>query len=121
MVVEINAITFVVRDMTASVAFYETAGLPVVYGGAAAPFTSLGFGPANFINLVVDDTASPGFWGRVVLHVDDPDALCATFRRAGYESLTEPADAPWGERYFHIRDPDGHELSFARRLEPEPR
>jgi len=27
-----------------------------------------------------------------------------------------PADAPWGERYFHILDPDGHELSFARRL-----
>jgi uncharacterized glyoxalase superfamily protein PhnB len=27
-----------------------------------------------------------------------------------------PSDAPWGERYFHIRDPDGHELSFARRL-----
>ncbi|MGH8701888.1 MAG: VOC family protein, partial [Burkholderiales bacterium] len=27
-----------------------------------------------------------------------------------------PADAPWGERYFHISDPDGHELSFARPL-----
>jgi len=27
-----------------------------------------------------------------------------------------PDDAPWGERYFHIRDPDGHELSFARPL-----
>jgi uncharacterized glyoxalase superfamily protein PhnB len=30
--------------------------------------------------------------------------------------MTEPADAPWGERYFHVRDPDGHELSFARPL-----
>ncbi|MHC4164482.1 MAG: VOC family protein, partial [Planctomycetota bacterium] len=27
-----------------------------------------------------------------------------------------PADAEWGERYFHITDPDGHELSFARPL-----
>ena len=27
-----------------------------------------------------------------------------------------PADAPWGERYFHVLDPDGHELSFARLL-----
>jgi uncharacterized glyoxalase superfamily protein PhnB len=25
-----------------------------------------------------------------------------------------PTDAPWGERYFHLRDPDGHELSFAK-------
>ena len=24
-----------------------------------------------------------------------------------------PQDASWGERYFHMRDPDGHELSFA--------
>ena len=25
-----------------------------------------------------------------------------------------PKDASWGERYFHMLDPDGHELSFAR-------
>ncbi|MGH9996937.1 MAG: VOC family protein [Nitrososphaeraceae archaeon] len=26
----------------------------------------------------------------------------------------EPTDASWGERYFHIRDPDGYLLSFAQ-------
>jgi hypothetical protein len=26
----------------------------------------------------------------------------------------KPRDAAWGERYFHMPDPDGHELSFAR-------
>lgn len=25
----------------------------------------------------------------------------------------EPTDAPWGERYFHLREPDGYQLSFA--------
>ena len=25
----------------------------------------------------------------------------------------EPTDALWGERFFHIRDPDGYQLSFA--------
>ena len=25
----------------------------------------------------------------------------------------EPSDAAWGERYFHIREPDGYQLSFA--------
>jgi hypothetical protein len=25
----------------------------------------------------------------------------------------EPSDAPWGARYFHIREPDGYQLSFA--------
>ena len=28
-----------------------------------------------------------------------------------------PRDAEWGERYFHLLDPDGHELSFAKALE----
>ena len=25
-------------------------------------------------------------------------------------------DAAWGERFFHVTDPDGHKLSFAERL-----
>jgi hypothetical protein len=25
-----------------------------------------------------------------------------------------PRDAAWGERYFHLHDPDGQELSFAQ-------
>ena len=33
---------------------------------------------------------------------------------AGYTPDTAPADAPWRERYYHIADPDGHEISFAR-------
>ena len=35
---------------------------------------------------------------------------------AGHRPEFPPRDAPWGERYFHVRDPDGHELSFARPL-----
>jgi len=34
----------------------------------------------------------------------------------GLAPTTTPEDATWGERYFHISDPDGHELSFARPL-----
>jgi uncharacterized glyoxalase superfamily protein PhnB len=33
----------------------------------------------------------------------------------GYE-ISSPKDAAWGERFFHVNDPDGHELSMARRL-----
>jgi hypothetical protein len=29
---------------------------------------------------------------------------------------TTPADAPWYERFFHLTDPDRHELNFARPL-----
>jgi uncharacterized glyoxalase superfamily protein PhnB len=39
---------------------------------------------------------------------------------AGLQSSTEPRDAEWAERYFHLTDPDGHELSFARPLQCLP-
>jgi len=29
---------------------------------------------------------------------------------------TTPEDAEWGERYFHLTDPDDHEISFAKPL-----
>ena len=35
---------------------------------------------------------------------------------AGYPPDTAPRDAEWGERFFHVTDPDGHELSFAKPL-----
>ena len=44
------------------------------------------------------------------------DAFYARAVAAGLEPDTAPADAPWGERFFHLTDPDGHELSFARPL-----
>jgi uncharacterized glyoxalase superfamily protein PhnB len=36
---------------------------------------------------------------------------------AGCQPTTAPRDAEWGERFFHLMDPDGHELSFARLLQ----
>lgn len=114
---EINAITFVVVEMAASVAFYEALGFETVYGGADTTFTSLRHGDANFVNLQHTGEAPGLGWGRVIFHVDSPDDVYAIALAAGYPAATEPADAPWGERYFHIHDPDGHELSFARLLD----
>jgi hypothetical protein len=54
----------------------------------------------------------------VIFHVDDVDALHQRALAAGYHSTTAPRDAEWGERFFHLTDPDGHELSFARPLQP---
>ena len=52
----------------------------------------------------------------MIFHVSDVDAFYARAVAAGLEPDTRPADAPWGKRYFHLTDPDGHELSFARPL-----
>lgn len=112
---EINAITLITNNMAESMRFWLVAGLELTFGGPDAPFTSLRMGD-NYVNLLAHSGERAGFWGRVVFHVPSPDELWATFSEAGYPSMTEPADAPWGERYFHIVDPGGHELSFATPL-----
>lgn len=113
----ISAVTLVTADMAASVRFYEAAGLSLEFGGPGEPFSSLRAG-TDFVNLQLDPGAAPvpAIWGRVIFWVDDVDAMHARLRAAGYEPSMAPSDAPWGERYFHVLDPDGHELSFARPL-----
>jgi catechol 2,3-dioxygenase-like lactoylglutathione lyase family enzyme len=113
----ISAVTLLTADMAPAVAFYEALGFPLLYGGADAPFTSFRAGP-GYLNLQLDPSgAGPRTgWGRVVLWVDDVDAMHRRALAAGFSPEAPPADAPWGERYFHIHDPDGHELSFARPL-----
>jgi catechol 2,3-dioxygenase-like lactoylglutathione lyase family enzyme len=100
--------------MARAVSFYRAIGFNLLYGGPQAEFTSFAVG-SGFLNLQLDRKAvwAP-VWGRVIFWVDDVDALYARAARAGYLPSSEPADAPWHERYFHIRDPDGHELSFAK-------
>jgi uncharacterized glyoxalase superfamily protein PhnB len=48
------------------------------------------------------------------LWVDDVDAMHRRALAAGFDPEAAPRDATWGERFFHIHDPDGNELSFAR-------
>jgi catechol 2,3-dioxygenase-like lactoylglutathione lyase family enzyme len=113
----ISAVTLLTTDMGDSVAFYRALGFHLLYGGDEAPFTSFRVG-AGYLNLQLDEGNTPAtaVWGRVVLWVDDVDAMYERAVTAGFHPDTAPADAPWGERYFHIHDPGGHELSFARPL-----
>ncbi|MBC8280468.1 MAG: VOC family protein [Chloroflexi bacterium] len=112
----ISAVTLAVADMARSVDFYgNKVGLEMLYGGPAASFTSFRVG-GGYINLTLEPGRTPAWWGRLIFHVDDVDALYQRLVSAGLTPSTEPADASWGERYFHINDPDHHELSFAKPL-----
>jgi catechol 2,3-dioxygenase-like lactoylglutathione lyase family enzyme len=115
----ISAVTLLTTDMRTSVRFYQALGFEILYGGVDAEFTSFQAG-TGFLNLQVttDGQSRESIWGRVVFWVDDVDEMYQRVLVAGYEPETQPADATWGERYFHVRDPDGHELSFARPLRP---
>jgi uncharacterized glyoxalase superfamily protein PhnB len=101
--------------MPRAVLFYEALGFPIKFGGSQEAFTSFAFG-GSYLNLIVDTRAPVNWWGRVIIYVSDVDALYRKALAAGLKPSLQPSDAPWGERYFHITDPDGHELSFARPL-----
>ena len=112
----ISAVTLAVNDMARSVVFYrDRIGLAMLYGGETTDFSSFRVGD-GFLNLVYS-LKPVSWWGRTIFYVDDVDALHRRLTGLGLETDTSPADAPWGERYFHITDPDGHELSFARPLD----
>jgi catechol 2,3-dioxygenase-like lactoylglutathione lyase family enzyme len=110
----ISAVTLVTGDMGRAVSFYLALGLEMTYGGPAARFTSFRAG-AEHINLELGANGVPPNtrWGRVVLWVDDVDAIYRRVVEAGFTPTASPRDASWGERYFHVHDPDGHELSLA--------
>ena len=112
----ISAVTLATHDMARAVRFYEALGFTVHHGGEAAAFTSLAAG-AGYLNLIAQAADRAwSWWGRVIFHVADVDAFHRHALEQGLKPDFAPRDAEWGERYFHITDPDGHELSFARPL-----
>src|SRR5262245_3934662 len=115
MIEGISAITFATHDMRRAIQFYSSLGFEILYGGEAAPFTSFRAG-TGYLNLTVQPDKNWSWWGRVIFYVTDVDALYERALAAGWQPSTTPRDAEWGERYFHLTDLDGHELSFARPL-----
>jgi catechol 2,3-dioxygenase-like lactoylglutathione lyase family enzyme len=115
MIEKISAVTLRVTNMEASVRLYkDVLGLEVIYGGESSSFTSLRPKVGETI-LNLEQGNAGILWGRMIFHVSDVDCLWAYLIEKGFHP-DSPHDASWGERYFHMPDPDGHELSFARRL-----
>jgi uncharacterized glyoxalase superfamily protein PhnB len=76
------------------------------------PLPNFRSSPKNtrFFNLEQGEAVT--HWGRLIFYVTNVDALWNHLRDCGLNPEI-PRDASWGERYFHMTDPDGHELSFA--------
>ena len=112
MIKGISAVTFATHDMKKAVQFYQCLGFKLKYGGENAGFSS--FLPATDSSILQSRTKKKVVLvGRTIFHVDDVDAVYNMALESGLAPDTFPKDAGWGERYFHITDPDGHELSFA--------
>ena len=99
--------------MKASVQFYrDVLGMELLYGGERAGFSSLRAKDAQSAILNLEQGRPATGWGRMIFYVPDVDAFWTYLKERGFDPEW-PRDASWGERYFHISDPDGHELSFA--------
>ena len=120
---KISAVTLLVSDMKRSVNFNsKIPNFKIVYGGSEAQFTSILIDDTvkSYLNLKLNETHSTDF-GRIIFYTDDVDDLFTymqddkTVSELGkFES--KPQDAIWGERFFHMLDPDGYKLSFATPL-----
>jgi len=111
---KISAVTLKVASMTNSVRFYrDVLEMQIIYGGEEDCFSSFRTNEGKGPILNLEQGHSVTDWGRLIFYVADVDAIWAYLREKGFHP-DSPQDAPWGERYFHMPDPDGHELSFAR-------
>ncbi|MEV0672248.1 VOC family protein [Mycobacterium sp. NPDC050441] len=63
--------------------------------------------------------AGPG-WVALAFGVDSPgdvDELYERLTGAGYQGTLKPFDAPWGQRYATVEDPDGTSVDLFAALE----
>ena len=136
-VYRISAVTLIIKNMKRSCNFYsQIPGFKLVYGGSADDsFTTykIGNNTSAYLNLELNldsninnptNYLDKGHCGRIIFHTDDVDILYSYLKSnkeisnmISFEN--EPKDAPWKERYFHIREPDGYQLSFATPIKQE--
>ena len=110
---KISAITFRVLNMKASVQFYQNVlGTELLYGGEQASFSSLrpNDSESAILNLEQGDTVSRR--GTLIFHVTDVDAFWTHLKERGFNPEI-PRDASWGERYFHLLDPDARTVVYS--------
>jgi catechol 2,3-dioxygenase-like lactoylglutathione lyase family enzyme len=126
---KISAVTLLIKDMGRSCNFYsKIPGFKLAYGGSHDDFFTtyeIGENTSFYLNLELFKLNGNSKYEysknlvKIILHTDDVDKLYYYFKNDPIISNlisfeNEPTDASWGERYFHIRDPDGYLLSFAR-------
>ena len=79
-----------------------------------------------FLRLGLETFKPPALAGQradgllLVFVVDDIDAEAARLSSRGVDFTTAPETEPWGERFFHVTDPNGVVIQLVQWLESEP-
>ncbi len=116
--VRFDAIGLVTSDLAASLDFYRRLGLDVPTADGPHVEAELPGGmrlmwdTAEFVRTHDPEWTPPvGQNTTLCARCDTPadvDAVYADLVAAGYSGTTAPFDAPWGQRYAGVRDPDGY-------------
>jgi uncharacterized glyoxalase superfamily protein PhnB len=117
----IAAVAVSATDLSSAVAFYELLGFRFPPLQADTKHIESGAG----VRLMIDDAAfltelhgeppRPGnIAGFAVLFnaPADVDTVASRVAAAGHTVVTQPYDAPWGQRYATVADPDGYQADL---------
>jgi catechol 2,3-dioxygenase-like lactoylglutathione lyase family enzyme len=120
-----DALGIVVADMAASLAFYRRLGLDVPDDAESAPHAEVPLPGGTRLMIDTQDTVrsynpswtppSGGHGVSLAFACDDPadvDATHDSLVAAGHRSHLAPWDAPWGQRYAIVLDPDGNPVDL---------
>lgn len=116
-----DALGMVVTDLARTLTFYRALGLDVPEGAEQEPHVEamaaggfrLMFDPVTTVHGFDPDwrPATGGPNTSLAFRFGTPaevDEAYATVTGLGFDGHREPFDAPWGQRYASLRDPDGN-------------
>lgn len=122
---QFSAVGMVADDMTKTLAFYRLLGLGIPVDSDDQPHVEaelpggvrLMWDTADMVRSLDPDWTAPSGGHRVALAFDcgSPDSVdnaYAEITAAGYRAAHEPWDAPWGQRYATVLDPDGNPVDL---------
>ncbi|WP_449282262.1 VOC family protein [Leucobacter sp.] len=126
MALQFDFIGIVTRDLGASLAFYRALGVDVPPGQDDAPHAeatlpggmTLAWDPVSTIRSFMPDFELPtgenriGFAFRAESPAGVDSAYAEIVRQYPAAAHTEPWDAPWGQRYATVLDPDGNSIDL---------
>src|SRR5215218_3094701 len=108
-------------DVQRLIAFYRLLGLPVPEPAGPDPHVDVELPGGNRLSFDAEQTiigmhpdwAPPEAAGRVALAFGfdlpaEVDTMFAQLTEAGHPGALPPYDAPWGQRYASVLDPDGN-------------
>ena len=114
---QIAAVAVSATELSRAVAFYELLGFrfPALEADAkhieADGAVRLMIDEAAFLAELHGETPKPGNTAGFAILFDSPadvDAVSSRVADAGQTVVTSPFDAPWGQRYATVADPDGY-------------